>query len=327
MKSFLKLIRWQNLVIVALTMVLMRYALLDTLLGEMQVFIIQGKIGEAAMQVQFPLINFILLVAVTVLITAGGYIINDYFDINTDIINRGEAVVGSQISQRQAMTLHNLFNLIGVGLGFYISWRSGYTLLGVLFLVVSGLLYFYSASYKRQLLIGNVIVALLAAMVPMLVAIYEWSAVYRFYAINAAETPDLSFIFYWIGGFALFAFLTTLTREIIKDIEDYEGDAAYGHDTVPIVLGILTSKIIVIALITITLAALYAVWYLFVFDYYTLVYISAFIAIPLAFVIITIFRSTNRRQFRAASRLMKAIMLAGILYSLVVKAIINWGLV
>jgi 4-hydroxybenzoate polyprenyltransferase len=199
--------------------------------------------------------------------------------------------------------------------------------LGALFLIVSGLLYFYSTSYKRQFLIGNIIVAFLTAMVPMLVAIYEWPAIYRFYSINAVETPNLSFIFYWIGGFAVFAFLTTLTREIIKDIEDYEGDAAYGRNTVPIMLGILTSKIIVVALLIITLALLYVVWYFFIFDKYNLIYISTFISMPLIIVVITIFRSVNNRQFHAASRLMKIIMLTGVLYSLVVKILINWDLV
>jgi 4-hydroxybenzoate polyprenyltransferase len=310
-----------------LTMILMRYAVLEPLLGELQVIMIQGQIGEAVMELQFPLIDFILLVAATVCITAGGYVINDYFDIRTDIINKGKVIVGSKIPRRWTMMLHNIFNLTGVLLGFFISWRSGYMLLGVMFFIVSGLLYFYSASYKRQFLIGNIIVALLTAMVPMLVAIYECPAVYRFYTINAVGTPNLSFMFYWTGGFALFAFLTTLTREIIKDIEDYEGDAAYGRNTVPIVLGILTSKIIVSALIVITLALLYAVWYLFIFDKYTLTYISAFISLPLIFVVITVFRSVNSKQFHVASRLIKIIMLAGILYSLVVKAIINWNLV
>ena len=327
MKSFFKLIRWQNLVIVILTMTMMRYAVLKPLLGEIPVFMIQGRVGEAAMELQFSLINFILLVVATVLIAAGGYIINDYFDVKTDIINRGKAIVGSTISQSQAMTLHNIFNLVGILLGFYISWQSGYMLLGAMFLIVSGLLYFYSASYKRQFLIGNIIVAFLTAMVPVLVAIYEWPAVYRFYTINAAETPNLSFIFYWIGAFAVFAFLTTLTREIIKDIEDYEGDAAFGRNTVPIILGILTSKIIVITLIVIILALLYIVWYLFLFDKYTLIYISVFISIPLILVIVMILRSITNRQFKKASMLMKVIMLAGILYSLVVKAIINWNLV
>ncbi len=88
--------------------------------------------------------------------------------------------------------------------------------MGILFLVVSGLLYFYSASYKRQFLIGNLVVAVLAGMVPLLVVIYEWPALYRYYTMNATSLPDINFIFYWVGGFALFAFLTTLTREIIK---------------------------------------------------------------------------------------------------------------
>ena len=327
MKSFFRLIRWQNLVIVILTMLLMRYAVLSSLLGKIEVLIIQGNVSAAVMGLKFPLIDFILLVAATVFIAAGGYVINDYFDIKTDVINRGEVIVGSKISQQKAMMLHNILNLIGIALGFFISWRSGYTLLGAMFLMVSGLLYFYSASYKRQFLIGNIIVAFLTAMVPMLVAIYEWPAVYRFYTINAVETPDLSFIFYWIGGFAVFAFLTTLTREIIKDIEDYEGDAAFGRNTVPIVLGILTSKIIVIALIVIIIALLYFVWYLFLFDKYTLIYITVFIAIPLIFVIAIMLRSINSRQFKKASMLMKIIMLTGILYSLVVKALINWNLV
>ena len=86
-------------------------------------------------------------------------------------------------------------------------------MMGTLFLIVSGLLYFYSASYKRQFLIGNIIVAILTAMVPLLVVFYEWPAFYRYYAVNAVNMPELNFIFYWVGGFALFAFLTTSYTE------------------------------------------------------------------------------------------------------------------
>ena len=129
--------------------------------------------------------------------------------------------------------------------------------MGTLFLVVSGLLYFYSASYKRQFLIGNIIVAILTAMVPLLVVIYEWPALYRYYTVNAVTLPEFNFIFYWVGGFALFAFLTTLTREIIKDIEDFEGDIAYGRNTVPVVIGILSAKIVSVSLMIITIVLLY----------------------------------------------------------------------
>lgn len=327
MKAFLKLIRWQNLLIVIITMVFMRYALISPLLGKVDVILKQGLGEEIPMTLQFGIFNFILLVTATVLITAGGYVINDYFDIRTDLINKGKVIVGTRIERRQAMMLHNVFNLAGVAIGFYISWRSGYFLMGLLFLIVSGLLYFYSASYKRQFLIGNLIVAVLTAMVPMLVAFYEWPALYKFYSINAIRLPEFNFIFYWVGGFGLFAFMTTLTREIIKDIEDYEGDSAYGRNTIPIIAGIISAKIISVVLILLTLIMLYLIWYLFLFDKYTLIYISALIAIPLLIVIITVFKSADSKQMHSASRMMKIVMLSGILYSVVVKALLTWNLV
>lgn len=326
MKAFFDLIRWQNLLIVILTMFLMRYAVIEPLLSEAGVVLLQGSGEETPMMIQFSLFNFILLVAATVFITAGGYVINDYFDIKTDLINKGKVIVGTRIQRRQAMMLHNVFNLAGVAIGFYISWRSGYFWLGMMFLIVSGLLYFYSASYKRQFLIGNIIVAVLTAMVPLLVVFYEWPALYRYYSVNATAVPELSFLFYWIGGFAFFAFITTLTREIIKDIEDFEGDVAYGRNTVPVVTGILTSKIITAIMVVLTVALLYLAWYLFLFDKVTLLYISAAVVMPLITVIFTVFRSTDRKQMHQASRLMKIVMLSGIFYSVVVKILITWNL-
>jgi 4-hydroxybenzoate polyprenyltransferase len=327
MKAFMTLIRWQNLLIVILTMILIRYSVIEPVLSKVPVILQQGSGNEIPMTLQFSLFNFILLVAATVFITAGGYVINDYFDIRTDLINKGKVIVGTRIERRQAMMLHNIFNLAGVALGFYISWRSGYFMMGIMFLIVSGLLYFYSASYKRQFLIGNIIIAILTAMVPLIVGFYEWPALYKFYSVNAIRMPEFDFIFYWIGGFALFAFMTTLTREIIKDIEDYEGDIAYGRNTVPVIAGIKTSKFISAGLILITIAMLYLVWSLFLFDNYTLIYVSVFIVIPLIFVIIIVFRSTDRKQMHSASRLMKIVMMSGILYSVVVKALLSWNLV
>ncbi len=327
MKAFFNLIRWQNLLIVVLTMILIRYALLEPVLGKLTVTLNEGSGAEVPVTLQFSLFNFILLVLATVFITAGGYVINDYFDIRTDLINKGSVIVGTRIERRQAMMLHNVFNIAGVALGFYISWRSGYFLAGMLFLVVSGLLYFYSASYKRQFLLGNIVVAVLTGMVPLLVGFYEWPALYRYYSVNAVNPPDFDFIFYWIGGFAFFAFLTTLTREIIKDIEDFEGDVAYGRNTLPVVLGIKTAKIIASFLNLITIALLYIIWHLFLYDNYTLVYISAVLVLPLLLVIFIVFRSTDRKRMHSASRLMKIVMLGGILYSLVVKALLTWNLI
>lgn len=326
MIAFLKLVRWQNLLIVILTMVLMRYAVLEPVLSRIGVILLRGTGQEIPMALQFPLFDFILLVSATVFLTAGGYVINDYFDIKTDLINKGKVIVGTRVPRRQAMMWHNIFNITGVAIGFYISWKSGYFWLGIMFLLVSGLLYFYSASYKRQFLIGNLVVAVLVAMVPLLVVIYEWPALYRYYTTTAVTLPDINFILYWVGGFAVFAFLTTLTREIIKDIEDFEGDIAYGRNTVPVVTGVVAAKIISISLIAITVALLYLTWYLFINDKITLLYLSVAIVLPLAVVIFKVVVSSNRKQLHTASSLMKIVMLTGILYSLVVKAIITWNL-
>lgn len=326
MKAFLNLIRWQNLLIVILTMVLMRYAVLEPVISKIGVILLKGTGEVIPMVLQFPWYDFLLLVASTVFITAGGYVINDYFDIKADLINKGKVIVGTKIPRRQAMMWHNIFNIAGVSAGFYISWKAGYIYLGVLFLIVSGLLYFYSVSYKRQFLIGNIIVAILTAMVPLLVVFYEWPALYKYYTINAISLPKINFIFYWVGGFALFVFLTTLTREIIKDTEDFEGDVAYGRNTVAVVFGVLSAKVVSVSLIIITVALLYLIWYFFINDTITLIYISAAIVLPLLYVIYNVVISHDRKQLHSASSIMKIVMLTGILYSVVVKVILTWNL-
>ncbi len=307
-------------------MVLMRYAVLAPLIGRVGVILTSGSGEEIPMSLQFPWYDFLLLVTATVFITAGGYVINDYFDIKTDLINKGKVIVGTKVPRRQAIMWHNLLNIAGVAIGFYISSRAGYIWLGALFLVVSGLLYFYSASYKRQFLIGNLVVALLTALVPMLVVFYEWPALYRYYSLNAIRLPEFNFIIYWIGGFSLFAFITNLIREIIKDIEDFEGDLAYGRNTIPVVIGILSAKIVSVSLILIMVVLLYLIWHFYISDTITLVYITAAIVLPLLYVIYKLLKSSERRELHHASSMMKIVMISGIFYSVVVKIILTWNL-
>ena len=311
---------------IILTMVLMRYAVLAPIVSKIGVILIKGSGEEIPMSLQFPWYDFVLLVAATVFITAGGYVINDYFDIKTDLINKGKVIVGTKIPRRKAMMWHSVFNIAGVAAGFYISYKAGYIWLGSLFLVVSGLLYFYSASYKRQFLIGNIIVALLTAMVPMLVVFYEWPALYKYYTLNAIRLPQINFIMYWVGGFALFAFLTNLIREIIKDIEDFEGDIAYGRNTIPVILGVLSTKIVSIFLIALTILLLFLTWHYFVNDTVTFIYLTAAVVLPLIYVIYKLVTSKEKKQLHSASRIMKIVMLTGVLYSVVVKVIITWNL-
>lgn len=327
MIAFFRLIRWQNLLLVIATMVLMRYAVIEPVIGKINVVLVDGNTGLIPMTLKFPWYDFIFLVLATVFITAGGYVINDYFDIKTDLINRGEVIVGTKVPRRQAMKWHSILNIVGVGLGFYISWKAGYFWMGMLFLIVSGLLYFYSASYKRQFLVGNLIVAMLVATVPMLVVLYEWPALYRFYAVKAMSPPQLGILFWWVGGFALFAFLATLAREIIKDIEDFEGDMAYGRNTIPVVTGTVTARIISVCIIIITVVLLYLAWYFFLNDKITLIYFSVALVLPLLLTIYFLISGQERRQLHKASSFMKVVMITGILYSLLVKIILTWNLV
>ncbi len=324
MRYILKLIRWKNLLIVIFTMVLMRYAIVETLINRIDVILLNGE--EVQMALKFPWYDFVMLVLAIICIAAGGYVINDYFDIRTDLINRGEVIVGTRIPRRKAMLWHSLLNIIGVAAGFYVSARAGYFWFGTIFLLISGLLYFYSASYKRQFLIGNLMVAVMTALVPVFTVLFEWAALYRYYSVSATIMPDLGFLFYWVGGFALFAFLTTLIREIIKDTEDFEGDSAYGRNTLPVVIGIAASKIISVGLIIMTVGMLYIVWYFFINDRITFIYLSVAIVIPLLFTIYRLVISKDRKDLHAASSIMKLVMLTGILYSVVVKVIITWNL-
>lgn len=311
---------------VILTMILIRYAVLAPLINRVGVIMIKGSGEEIPMTLQFPWYDFLLLVIATVLITAGGYVINDYFDIKTDLINKGKVIVGTKIPRRSAIMWHSVFNIVGVAAGFYISYKAGYVWLGSLFLFTSGLLYFYSASYKRQFLIGNIVVAVLTAMVPMLVVFYEWPALYKYYTLNAISVPKINFILYWVGGFALFAFLSNLTREIIKDVEDFEGDLAYGRNTLPVVIGVMAAKVVSIVLIMVTIVFLYLTWHFFVNDKFTLIYITIAIVLPLIFVIYKLVISKEKKQIHSASSFMKIVMITGLLYSLVVKIILTWNL-
>ncbi|MGQ9620077.1 MAG: geranylgeranylglycerol-phosphate geranylgeranyltransferase [Bacteroidales bacterium] len=326
MKEFLKLIRWPNLLIVALTMILMRYAIIGAVIGKIEVTLYSIAGYAKTMSLQLPWYDFAVLVAATVFITAAGYVINDYFDVKTDLINKGRVIVGTSIPRKKALMWHNILNIIGVAGGFYVSWHIGYFWAGIMFLLVTGLFYFYSATYKRQFLVGNIMVAVLTGLLPLLVLFYEWIPLRDYYAVNAVKMPDFSMIVWWIGGFAFFAFITTLTREIIKDIEDFEGDTAFGRNTLPVVMGIQASKIVVVSLVIITMVMLYLIWYFFVNDIITFLYITTAVSVLLCYIIYLVISAHNSAGLHRASIVMKIVMITGLFYSVVVKIIISANL-
>jgi 4-hydroxybenzoate polyprenyltransferase len=133
---------------------------------------------------------------------------------------------------------------------------------------------------------------------------------------------DFTHIIMWVSAFALFAFLLTMIREIIKDVEDFEGDSAYGRKTMPIVLGVLNSKIIIITFILTTLFSLLYINFRFLNDSITLIYFIVFLIIPLVFLVYKIIVAEDKKDYHRASNLSKLIMLAGISYALIANYII-----
>jgi len=312
MMYFLRLIRFKNLLIIVLTQYLMRWSIIKPLL----------KINQ--FELQFSELHFFFLVMATVLITAAGYVINDYFDTKTDLVNRPEAVIlGRKLNRRWAILLHIIFNTIGIGLGAYISFYIGLPILTLVFVMITGILWFYSTTYKRQFLIGNVIVSLLTALVPLMVLLFEIPLLREKYGLLMIELKtNFNYVILWVAAFSFYAFLLTLIREIIKDVEDFEGDNAYGRNTLPIVLGVMNTKLIIITFILFTQFSIIYVYFRFLKDIVTLIYFGLLLIIPLLMLLYKIFVAKEKKDYHFASNLAKGIMLAGILYALVANYLI-----
>ncbi len=307
MSSFIKLVRLPNLVFVAVIQYVMRWCIINPI------------ITTSGFELQFGEFNFALLVLSTVLLTASGYIINDYFDTESDLFNKPQKVtIGKTITRKMAMNLHIALNIIAIAISFYISYKIGIYKIGFIFVIIAGLLWFYSSSYKRLFLVGNLIVALLAGLVPFMVALFEIPSLNHEYAeILIQRGKNFNLVIYWILGFSFFAFITTFIREIIKDIEDYEGDKTFGSNTMPIIIGTFYSKIVAIVLIVITIATLYYIQFAYIKEVYSLIYINTLLALPFIFLIFKLINAKTKEHFHKASRYSKIIMVLGVLYSAV----------
>lgn len=314
--DFLRLIRFPNLFIIALTQYAIRFG------------IIYPFLSQAGMDLFMPEKLFAMLVLATVMIAASGYIINDYFDIKMDYLNRpSQLVVGKSIKRRHAMVLHLLINLLGIVIAAYVAYKIGHPLLVLFQLVSAALLWFYSVTFKKQILIGNLIIASLTALVPFTAGYYEITVMFdqvsslKDYDLNLRSLLfSIKYLLYWIIGYSVFAFALTLIREIVKDMEDIEGDKEYGCKTLPIVYGIPKAKNVSILLTLATLSAIAALETVqFISsDWISLSYFFIFITLPLLFIVYRLYKAQKKKDFFIISQSIKVCMLFGILYTLVI---------
>ena len=319
MKLFLKLIRVSNLIIIGLTMYAIRFCF----------FSIGGKITVNETIEQFL---FGLLVLSTLLIAAAGNIINDYFDIKSDKINKPKDwIIGNIIPKRKAILYHWTLSAIAFGIAILLSIYYHTFWYVFIHLFSINILWLYSVYFKKTTLLGNFIVALLTALVVILTGIHFAINGSFFYEIPTSilQTPTnlnnaiyewkIIFLengkFIWI--FAFFSFVLNFGREIIKDIEDVDGDRILSAKTLPLKYGVKYAKIsasIVLILIPISYFSL------LIYFKTGISLVEIYATIPVAFAVITtiislyfLLKAKRMNDFKIADKLLKIAMIAGIM--------------
>ena len=300
MLSILKLIRYQNLLMLAFMQLIFRYGFLKF-----------QNIPLTLSDLQYG-----LLVLATVSIAAGGYIINNILDVETDSDNDPEnVIVGKTISEISAYNLYIGFTVIGVAIGFYLSNVINKPGLASLFIIIAGTLYFYATSLKQSLLIGNIIVALLLSFSVLIIGVFD------LYPVTFdANRPVMGLLFGILLDYALFAFIINFMREIVKDLEDIEGDTNQGMNTLPIAFGVnrTINLLFGFSFIPIICTLYYINTYIFESGLFlSTIYGLVFLVAPLLYFTIKMRSAKTKSDFHFLSMLLKWILLFG-MFSIVV---------
>lgn len=301
--AFFKLVRFKNLVIVALTQYLLQYLVLEPALHEAQLLPILDKF------------HFFLLVFTTVLIAAGGYLVNDILDYEMDVVNKPEKVFVNRVFAKQTVWV---FYWISIFVGFAIAWYLAFYVKNLplvsIFPAAVLLLFFYSKSWKKKPLLGNVVVAVFCAFVAGVVLFAEREN----FARMGESGREVTMLF---GGYLVFAFLSTLLREIVKDIEDIEGDREIGLATLPIRYGVNTAKIWALGAGTaLAISLLYFLWWLSQMGKWLGIgFTVALVLLPLLYLLFLIGKAQLKSHYSKASSLAKMLMFSGLILLLICK--------
>ncbi len=296
--AFLRLIRLPNLFFIALAQALFQFCIYYPLYREVRP--------------DNDLVHFIFLVMASLFIAAAGYIINDYFDINIDEINKPQQmVVDKVIHRRWAIAWHFILSFTGI-----ILTALALPILEKWYLVLANIaciaiLWFYSTNFKKSLLLGNVVISLLTAWSILIIFFSKVSPGDAFTPGNHSQPKFFRLAFLYAG----FAFICSLIREAIKDIEDIKGDERYGSRSMPIAWGINASKVyIAVWMIVLIVILIILQVYILQFRWWELVvYAALMIIVPLILVFRKLFRASTGEDYHNLSNWIKGVMLAGIL--------------
>ncbi len=297
---FFRFIRWPNLLFIALTQVLF------------YCFIFPFAYHSVKLDTQSIFLQpsaFLWIVLSSVFIAAAGYIINDYFDVNIDMVNKGEKIiVGKYVNRRTAILLHAALSLAGMLCIAYAGYQLKNIYLPFFNLFSVLLLLFYSTTFKRKLLIGNLVISALTAWVILILPVAE-------YRLDMRNHGAWQLILKYAIIYGGFAFIISMIREVVKDMEDAEGDLRYGCTTMPVVWGIPASKVFAGVWIVVLAGMVIAlVFYILTFGrWLVFLYAVVCIVLPLGYVLRQLFTAMTPADFHRLSSKVKLIMLSGIL--------------
>lgn len=291
--AYLRIIRPSNLLLIAFVQCIIKFGLFDPL-----------NVETALSSFQF-----LLLILATLCIAAAGNVINDLYDVDIDIINKPERVlVGKKISEKAAYNYYFALTVVGVAFGFILANQIGKPGLAAIFIVISALLYVYSSQLKAMLLVGNLLVSALVAMSLLVVIIFD-----IFPAINMALMYDQIHVSRIVLHYAVFAFVINFIRELVKDLEDINGDKNGGMSTLAIALGRKRTMMIVFSLVVITLFGIIAYMYAFLYDSRLMVlYFLLLIIAPLIYFCVKGWGAESKKEFSRLSLVLKLVMFTGV---------------
>ena len=308
MIRFLNLIRWKNLLLLALTQILVKFALFESLKN------------DYGLETTLTNLQFSLLVLATLCIAAAGYIINDIEDIEADLINKpNKLIVGKYISEKTATHLFILFNSLGVLFGFLMAYSIDKPRYFIIFVFTSILLYIYSTQLKHIILVGNITIAFLVSLSVLLVGVFDLIP-----AMNNSNNEIQIFFLKLTLDYTIFAFMINLLRELVKDIEDINGDYKINVNSLPILLGQVRATKIVFTLSLIPVFTL--IFYLINNLYkqtYAIAYVLILIIAPLIFISIKLLSAEVKKDYKQISALLKIVMLSGVLSLLMFQFILS----
>ncbi len=326
--NFLRLIRFPNLIIVALTQYLLQYYIL---LPELK------KVNSTPL---LPDFEFFLLVFSTILIAAGGYIINDIEDVDIDKLNKPEKkqIVGRIYPLSISWKMYLFSIILGFMISIYLAFFIHNFVQFLIYPAAVGMLYAYSKWWKRQPLIGNLVVAFFCAFVAWIVfyaekinfiseklhyVIARNELLLRGYEANflseGTQQEGYDFLKFTFVGYAAFAFISTFFREIIKDIEDVQGDKAGNCRTLPVVIGVESSKkwAFMVGLIFLSLVVIFS--FILRGEWIKILILNSIISLPIIYALFLLVRAHKKEDFSFLSKLAKLIMLSGLVFILIMK--------